>query len=142
LIDICRLGHLWNGLNLDLFYFQCHNPSLGLVTKARAWKGVGQKCNLRITFTFLKVWENVRDWAHTLIGWLPFWEFESLWSLKSSKNNLRRKNSLYWTFTCTTRNLLRLKCLKWACMIHLSTYNTSYGRKKGWLNKHVWFVGL
>jgi len=28
-------------------------------------------------------------------------------------------------------NLLRLKCLKLGCIIHLNTYNTSYGRKKG-----------
>ncbi len=29
--------------------FNAHDPSLGLVTKARAWKGVGQECNPRIT---------------------------------------------------------------------------------------------
>jgi hypothetical protein len=28
---------------------ECHNPSLGLVTKAKACKGVGQKGNLGVT---------------------------------------------------------------------------------------------
>ncbi len=28
----------------------CHNFNLGLATKAKAWKGVGQKCNPIITF--------------------------------------------------------------------------------------------
>ncbi len=28
--------------------------------------------------------------------------------------------------------LLKHRCLKWACIIHLSTYDTSYGQKKGW----------
>jgi hypothetical protein len=31
--------------------------------------------------------------------------------------------------------LLRLKCLKWGLIIHLSTYNTSYGLRKGWESK-------
>ncbi len=35
----------------------CHNPGLGLATKARAWKGAGRKCNLGITFTHLGVRE-------------------------------------------------------------------------------------
>jgi hypothetical protein len=39
----------------------CHDLSLGLVTKARAWKGAGQKCNPGITFTLLGVRENVRE---------------------------------------------------------------------------------
>jgi hypothetical protein len=29
---------------------ECHDPNLGLVTKAKAWEGAGQKCNLGITF--------------------------------------------------------------------------------------------
>jgi hypothetical protein len=34
---------------------QCHNPNLGLVTKARTWKGAGQECNPRVTFTLIGV---------------------------------------------------------------------------------------
>jgi hypothetical protein len=46
----------------------------------------------------------------------------------------KEKNSLDWTFIYSIGNLLKLKCLKWACTIHLNTYNTSYGQKKGRLN--------
>jgi hypothetical protein len=35
----------------------------------------------------------------------------------------------------TIGNILKRRCLKWACMIHLSTYNTSYGRNKGQKSK-------
>ncbi len=28
----------------------CHNPNLGLATKVKAWKGVGQECNAIVTF--------------------------------------------------------------------------------------------
>ncbi len=39
----------------------CHNPNLGLTTKARALKGAGQKCNPIVTFTFLIVLESVKE---------------------------------------------------------------------------------
>jgi len=44
----------------------CHGPNLGLATKTKACKSVGWKCNPRITFTFLVVQKNVREWAHKL----------------------------------------------------------------------------
>jgi len=40
---------------------RCHDPNLGLATKARAWKGVSQKSNKGITFTFLGVRKSVRE---------------------------------------------------------------------------------
>jgi hypothetical protein len=36
-----------------------------------------------------------------------------------------------WKIPCTIENLLKLRCLKWACMMHLDIWNTSYGQKKG-----------
>jgi len=33
----------------------CHDLSLGFMTKANAWKGVGQECNLGVTCAFLGV---------------------------------------------------------------------------------------
>jgi hypothetical protein len=36
-------------------------PQLGFITKVRAWKGAGQKCNPKITFTLLGLQENVRE---------------------------------------------------------------------------------
>jgi hypothetical protein len=125
--------------------YSCHDPSLGLglTTKARAWKGVDWECNPRITFTLLGMWKSVRDWAHTLSSGLPFWEFESLstwkweslWSPKFSESNLKGQNSLDWKILYTIEFFLRLQCLKWIRMIHLSTYSISYGQKKGWESK-------
>ncbi len=60
-------------------YSNCHDFSLGLTTKTRAWKGASQKCNPWITFTLPRMWENVRKWAHTFQSGLPLWELESLW---------------------------------------------------------------
>jgi hypothetical protein len=42
----------------------CRNPSLGLVTKARACKGAGQEWSLRITFHALGVKECERVWGN------------------------------------------------------------------------------
>jgi hypothetical protein len=76
----------------------CHNPSLELETKARAWKGIVQKCNLKVTFTFPRMWEGVREWAHTFPNGFPLWELESRlifreWFEKSELIGLR--TSLY-----------------------------------------------
>jgi hypothetical protein len=40
-------------------------------------------------------------------------------------------NLLDWICLYTIEKIWRCRCLKWACMIHLSIYNTSYGWKKG-----------
>jgi hypothetical protein len=40
---------------------QCRDPNLRLMTRARAWKGVGQNCNPRVTFTIPRVQESVRE---------------------------------------------------------------------------------
>jgi hypothetical protein len=40
---------------------KCHYPNLGFATKARAWKGVGWKCNLGVTFTISRVRESVKE---------------------------------------------------------------------------------
>jgi len=109
----------------------CPDPNFGLTTKARAWKGAGRECNLEVTFIVLGLWKNVRKRAHTLLSGLPFWELESLWSPKFSESNLKGWNSLDWKLPHTIEKLLKLRCLKWACMIHLSIYNTSYGQNKG-----------
>ncbi len=65
---------------------------------------MGQKCNLRITFTFPRVWKSVKDWIHTIPSGFPFCEFESLWNLEFFKNNLKGKKFIvlntylyYWT---------------------------------------------
>ncbi len=66
---------------------------------------------------------------------LALWELESRWIFKFLKNSLKGQNSLYWRLHYTIKNFLRFRCSKWARMIHLNTYNTSYGRMKGWESK-------
>ncbi len=71
----------------------------------------------------------MKKWAHTFPSGLPFWELE-FWGIpKFSKSDLRGQNSLNWRFIYTSGNLLKHKYLKWVHMIHLNTYNTSYGKK-------------
>jgi hypothetical protein len=108
-----------------------HDLSFGLMIKTRAWKYASQECNLGVTFTFPGMQKSVKEWAHTLLNGLSLWELESLWTLKCSKSNLKVQNSLDWNVPYTIENILRHRCLKWVRMIHLSTYNTSYGQKKG-----------
>jgi hypothetical protein len=71
----------------------CHNFSLGLTTKEKAWKGAGWKHNLGVTITLSKVWESVREWTHTLPSGLPLWVLESIHSLECLKNNFKGQNS-------------------------------------------------
>jgi hypothetical protein len=47
-----------------------------------------------------------------------------------SKRNFRRQNSSPWNVIYIIENILKLICLKWACIAHLDIYNTSYGQKK------------
>ncbi len=70
-------------------------------------------------------------WTLTLPNELPFWELESWWTPQFSKNNYRGQNPLDWIVSYIIGKLLELKHLKWACMTHLDTSNTSYGQKKG-----------
>jgi hypothetical protein len=98
-----------------------------------------ERCGLRMQPNIhIHTFESVRECEgmspHILSG-LSFWELESFWSPKCLERNLKGQNSLDWKLIYTIEKLLRLRCLKWACMIHLSIYNTSYGRKKGQKSK-------
>ncbi len=64
--------------------------------------------------------------------WTPTLGIRVLMNSKNFKKRLQGlkpiglKSSLYhW-------KALGCKCLKWACMTHLGTSNTSYGQNKGW----------
>jgi hypothetical protein len=63
--------------------------------------------------------------------WTPLWVLESIQSLEFLESNFKGQNSLDWKAPCTIKFFLRHRCLKWAFMTHLITYNTSYGQKKG-----------
>jgi len=98
----------------------CCNPSLGLATKARAYKVVGQKRK-----------ESVGEWTFTFPRELPPWELESWWTPKCLENNCRGQNPMDWKVLYTIGKLLKRRCLKWVCMTYLNIWNTSYGHKKG-----------
>ncbi len=57
-----------------------HNPSLGLVTKARTYKGVPQERSPGVTSHASGVYENVREGTFTFLSELSLWELESQWS--------------------------------------------------------------
>jgi hypothetical protein len=99
----------------------CHNPSLELMTKARAYKGVGQKWSLGVTFRAPRSVGSVREWTPTLPSEFQLWKLESQWTLESLENDCKRQNSLDLRITYTIQNLLERRCLKWFCITHLDT---------------------
>jgi len=80
---------------------------------------------------FLRVQESVRESTLKLPRQLPLGELESRRTLESSENNCKGQNPLVWKVLYIIRNLLKRRCLKWACITHLNIWNTSYGQKKG-----------
>jgi p-aminobenzoyl-glutamate transporter AbgT len=72
-------------------------------------------------------WKSAKKWTHNSQVDSHF----GSWNPKFSENDLQGQNSLNWKFPYTFEKFLRFICLKWACTIHLNTYNTSYGRKQG-----------
>jgi hypothetical protein len=79
--------------------------------------------------------KSVREWTLTLPSALPselpFWELESQWTPEFSKGDCKGRNSMDLRVPYIIGKLLDLRCLKWAHMTHLDTWNTSYGQKKG-----------
>jgi len=56
---------------------------------------------------------------------------ESQWTPKTSESNFRGQKSMACSIFYIIGKLLKLKCLKWACIAHLDIWNVSYGQKKG-----------
>jgi hypothetical protein len=75
--------------------------------------------------------ESVREWTLTLPKELSPWVLESQWTPECSKSDCKGENPMDWGVLYTIGNILKLRCLKWARMIHLDIWNTSYGQKKG-----------
>jgi hypothetical protein len=67
----------------------CRNPSLGLMTKAKACKNKKQKGDPVGTSYIPKSAKSVKEWTLTLPMQLPFGELESQRALKSSGSNCR-----------------------------------------------------
>jgi hypothetical protein len=109
--------------------YNCCNPSLGLATKAKTYKGAGQEGSLGVTS---HAHGSVREceimnlhtpkWTPTLGVRVPmdsqiFREYKG-------------QNPLNWKAPYIIGKPLECRYLKWACMTHLDTLNTSYGQKK------------
>jgi hypothetical protein len=106
-----------NFFSSDIFY---RNPTLGLATKARGCKVTSQKRSPGVQ-------ESERIDPHTPQGNSHF----GSWSPEFSKSDCKVQNPSPWRSFYIIRQILKRKCLKWARMIHLDIWNTSYGQKKG-----------
>jgi hypothetical protein len=84
-------------------------------------------------FMLPRGWEmgECENWTSTLPNELPLWELESRWTPKFSESDFKGQNPLDWGVLYNIRKFLERKCQKWACIIHLDIWNTSYGQKKG-----------
>jgi hypothetical protein len=109
----------------------CHNPSLGLATKARGCKVAGQKGDSRALHMLPRV---QRLWgkepSHSQVN-----SHVGSWSPERTPGSLERdckgQNSFPRRIICIIENLLKCRCLKWARIAHLDIWNTSYGQMNG-----------
>jgi hypothetical protein len=79
------------------------------------------------------LWESVRMKTHTF----EMGTWQSTRTPKTSESDYKgQKNTSHWGVIYIIEKLLKCRCLKWAHMIHLDIYNTSYdtqkGRKSNW----------
>jgi hypothetical protein len=94
-------------------YQICHNPNLGLTTKARAYKGVGQEWAHESHFMLPGMQESVREWTPTLPSGSP----NGLLNLQRAIVGVK----IHWIDKKINiiGKILELKFLKWVCMTHL-----------------------
>jgi hypothetical protein len=64
--------------------------------------------------------------------WAPTLGIGVRWTRESSESDCRGQNPLDWKILHIIGNILKIRCLRWARMTHLDTWNRSYGQKKGW----------
>jgi hypothetical protein len=62
---------------------------------------------------------------------VPLWELESRWTFEFLEGDWRGQNSMDWGDLYIIWKLLERRYLKWAHIIQLDIWNTSYGQKKG-----------
>jgi hypothetical protein len=74
----------------------CHNPSLGLATKAKVCKVVGQKGNMGVTFHAPESAKECEGMKLHIPKWTPCWELESQWIPKFLEHNCRGQNPSVW----------------------------------------------
>jgi hypothetical protein len=72
----------------------CRNPSLGLVTKARACKSAGQEGNPGVTFHVPGSAKECEGMNPHIPKGTPTWELKSQWTPESLESDCRGQNSL------------------------------------------------
>ncbi len=107
-------------LGVGALIHECHNPNLGLATKARGCKVAGEERSLRFmvhAFGSAKECEGID--LHTPKG-TPILEVGVLVDSKCSKSACKGQNPMDWRIFYIIRKLLKFICLKWDCMTHLN----------------------
>jgi hypothetical protein len=106
----------WEFLSHD----NCHNLSLGLMTKAKAYKGASQEWSMGGTFHVPKNVGECERMNPTFPSEFPFWGWISM-DFRIFKEQLQGSNPFDWRFPYIIGKLLECKCLKCVRMTHLDT---------------------
>jgi hypothetical protein len=83
---------------------------------------------LKNTYVATPLLEECEDDIHTL----KMGTWESTRTPKTLEFDFRGQNTSPWSVLHVIGKLLKRRCRKWPCMIHLDICSTSYGKKKGW----------
>jgi hypothetical protein len=79
------------------------------------------------SFVATPLWAKCEDETHTPKSG----NFESSETPKNLEFEFRGQNTLHWGVLYTIEKVVKCRCPKWPCMIHLDICSTSYGQKKG-----------
>jgi hypothetical protein len=112
--------------------YLCRNLSLRLKKKSKGLQRCGSRgkprSHISCSRECKRVWGN--EPSNSQVNFhLESWNLK--WTPESLENNCKGQNLIDWGVPCIIENLLERRCLKWACMTHLTIWNTSYGQKKG-----------
>ncbi len=113
--------------------FSLNLPLFGLRPSS---KGLGTSHS----FSLLRTWNATPGLSLGMHPYKPLpWSHQ--WTPKFSEGDCKGQNSLDWKVSYIIGKLLECRCLKWARMTHLDTWNTSYGQKKGQKSNHtIWLL--
>ncbi len=113
----------------DAHHHKCHDLNLGLATKAKACKGVGQEESPGVTSHAPGSVEACEGMNPHIPKWTPTLGVGIPMNFQIFREQLQGSKSIGAPYIIG--KLLKLRCLKWVRMTHLDTSNTSYGQKKG-----------
>jgi hypothetical protein len=91
------------------------------VTGAKACKDAGQEGSPGVTSHVPRSAKKCEGMNPHTFKELPLWELESWWIPECSKGDRKGQNPMDWGVFYIIGKILKLKCLKWARMIHLET---------------------